>query len=66
VTATAGADGLRELVRDVPDFPKPGIVFKDITPVMASPDGYRAAVSGLVALAQPLAPQFVVAAEARG
>ncbi|HEY8637868.1 MAG TPA: adenine phosphoribosyltransferase [Solirubrobacteraceae bacterium] len=66
MTATAGADGLRELVRDVPDFPKPGIVFKDITPVMASPDGYRAAVSGLVALAQPLAPQFVVAAEARG
>ena len=32
-------DLIRSLVRDVPDFPKPGIVFKDITPVLQSPEG---------------------------
>ena len=37
---------LDALVRDIPDFPKPGIVFKDITPVLASPDGLDAAVGG--------------------
>lgn len=57
---------LRGLVRDVPDFPKPGIVFKDITPVMASPDGYAAAVEGLVGWARPREVDLVVAAEARG
>jgi adenine phosphoribosyltransferase len=38
---------LAALVRDIPDFPKPGIVFKDITPVLASPAGLDAAVGGL-------------------
>ena len=37
---------LDALVRDIPDFPKPGIVFKDITPVLASPEGLDAAVDG--------------------
>jgi adenine phosphoribosyltransferase len=57
---------LRALVRDIPDFPKPGIVFKDITPVLASPEGLDAAVSGLAAYARPLDVDFVVGAEARG
>jgi len=57
---------LRALVRDVPDFPKPGIGFRDITPVMASPEGFREAVRGLVELARPLRPDHVIAAEARG
>ena len=62
----AGGVDLRALVRDVPDFPKPGIGFRDITPVLASPDGFRAAVDGLTALAEPYRPNFVLAAEARG
>jgi adenine phosphoribosyltransferase len=33
-------DGLRKLIRDVPDFPKPGIVFKDITPLLADPRAF--------------------------
>jgi adenine phosphoribosyltransferase len=57
---------LREYVRDVPDFPKPGIVFKDITPLLLDPAALDAAVSGLSELAAPRGVDFVVAAEARG
>jgi adenine phosphoribosyltransferase len=57
---------LRSLVRDIPDFPKPGIVFKDITPLLLDPIALDAAVTGLVAYAEPLGVNFVVAAEARG
>ncbi|HEU4657161.1 MAG TPA: adenine phosphoribosyltransferase [Capillimicrobium sp.] len=57
---------LRALIRDVPDFPKPGVGFRDITPLLASPDGFKAAVAGLAALAAPYRPEFVLAAEARG
>ncbi len=38
---------LRSLIRDVPDFPKPGIVFKDITTLTKDPDGFRAAVDAI-------------------
>ena len=57
---------LAALVRDIPDFPKPGIVFKDITPVLASPDGLDAAVNGLADLARDLRVDVVIGAEARG
>ena len=40
-----------DLIEDIPDFPKPGVTFKDITPLLASPDGLRAAITELVALA---------------
>jgi adenine phosphoribosyltransferase len=50
----------------VPDFPKPGIVFKDITPVLASPEGLDAAVGGLADDARDLRPDVVIGAEARG
>jgi adenine phosphoribosyltransferase len=38
---------IRSLIRDVPDFPKPGILFKDITPLVGSPEGFRAAIGAL-------------------
>lgn len=57
---------LRSLIRDIPDFPRPGIVFKDITPLLVNPGALEAAVSGLAGLTEPLDPQLVVAAEARG
>jgi adenine phosphoribosyltransferase len=57
---------LAQYVRDIPDFPKPGIVFKDITPVMASPEALRGAVKGLADYARPLDIDVVIAAEARG
>jgi adenine phosphoribosyltransferase len=59
-------DALRALVREIPDFPTPGIGFKDITPLMADPDALALAVAGLVEQARPLGAQCVIAAEARG
>src|SRR3954469_15005158 len=56
---------LRALVREIPDFPQPGIGFKDITPVLADPAGLDAAVTGLCALAPPDV-DVVIGAEARG
>jgi adenine phosphoribosyltransferase len=57
---------LASFVRDIPDFPSEGILFKDITPVLASPEALDAAVLGLAAFARPLAVDLVVGAEARG
>jgi len=45
--ATAAADALRRLVVDVPDFPEPGVVFKDITPVIADPEAFGLIVEAL-------------------
>jgi adenine phosphoribosyltransferase len=60
------ASQLRRLIRDVPDFPTPGIVFKDITPLLLDAAGLDAAVAGLAEAAAPLAVDYVVAPEARG
>ena len=63
----AGAEQLlRARIRDIPDFPTPGIVFKDITPLLLDPAAVDAAVCALAAWARPRGVQFVVAAEARG
>ncbi|MFT4108658.1 adenine phosphoribosyltransferase [Propionicimonas sp.] len=56
---------ISSLIRDIPGFPKPGVVFKDITPLLASPAGYRAAVEELAASA-PDGIDVVVGMEARG
>jgi adenine phosphoribosyltransferase len=57
---------LRSYVRDIPNFPRPGIVFKDITPLLLDPVALDAAVAGLEAYAESLGVELVVAAEARG
>jgi adenine phosphoribosyltransferase len=57
---------LRALIRDIPDFPKPGIVFKDITPLLLDPVALDRAVAQLAGFARPLDVELVVAAEARG
>jgi len=57
---------LEPYVHDVPDFPKPGIVFKDITPLLAHPDAFRAAVDGLATHARQLRIEALVAIESRG
>jgi adenine phosphoribosyltransferase len=65
-SATPGAVELRELIRDVPDFPKPGILFRDITPLLQDPAGLSLAVEFLT---QPYRDQHidvVVGAESRG
>lgn len=56
----------RGLIRDVQDFPKPGILFKDITPLIADPEGLRWAVGELAHMAATLEVDCVLGAEARG
>jgi len=62
---TASVD-LRAFIRDVPDFPKPGIVFKDIMPLLADPSALRAAVDDLAEWAEPRSPDLILGAESRG
>ena len=57
---------LRARIRDIPDFPKPGIVFKDITPLLLDPAALDAAVSAIADWARPKRIDLVLAAEARG
>ncbi len=64
--SSGAAIDLRAHVRDIPDFPRPGIVFKDITPLLLSAPALDAAVSRLTQFARPLEVDFVIAAEARG
>jgi adenine phosphoribosyltransferase len=57
---------LASKVRDVPDFPEPGIVFKDIMPLLADPVALRDAVERLADWAGPKEPDLILGAEARG
>jgi adenine phosphoribosyltransferase len=57
---------IHSLVRDVPDFPKPGIMFKDITPVLASREGFTAMVDCLANAIEAWQVDIIVAIEARG
>jgi adenine phosphoribosyltransferase len=62
----SGAFDLRAHVRDIPDFPRPGIVFKDITPLLLDATALGAAIEGLAEIVRPARVELVVAAEARG
>ncbi len=57
---------IRSLIRDVPDFPKKGIVFKDITPLLGDPRGFRTAIALMARRLRRRSPTKVVAVEARG
>src|SRR5437016_617679 len=57
---------LSSYLRDIPDFPKPGIMFKDITPLLSSPEAFGAAIDRLVDHYRGLSIDTIAAAEARG
>jgi len=57
---------LASRIRDIPDFPSPGIIFKDITPLVADPTAFRQAIDELAAWAGPRTPDVILGAEARG
>ena len=63
---SAAAALLRSRIRDIPDYPKPGIVFKDITPMLLDPAALEAATHALAEWSRPRGVELVVAAEARG
>jgi adenine phosphoribosyltransferase len=57
---------LRAKIRDIPDFPKRGIVFKDIMPLLADADALHETVERLAEFAEPRRPDLILGAEARG
>jgi adenine phosphoribosyltransferase len=57
---------LREKIREVPDFPRPGVGFKDITPLLADPAALKETIDLLSAWAAERKPDIVLGAEARG
>ena len=57
---------LRSAIRDIPDFPKPGIVFKDITPILGDADLFRSVVDALAEEAEDAKPSKIVGIDARG
>jgi adenine phosphoribosyltransferase len=60
------ATNLESKIRAVPDWPTPGVVFRDITPMLADPDALRETISALAEWARPKEPDLILGAEARG
>jgi adenine phosphoribosyltransferase len=56
----------REFILDVPDFPSPGILFRDVTPLLASPDAFAAAVRAMADPFRGMRPEKILGIEARG
>lgn len=66
MTSAASLEQVRQAIRNIPDFPKPGIQFKDITPVLADPQLFAASIALLVDGFKPGQVDFVVGIDARG
>jgi adenine phosphoribosyltransferase len=62
----ADVSRLKDLIRDIPDFPKPGVVFKDITPLLADPEGFSLVIETLAQRYAGMGITKVVGIEARG
>lgn len=61
-----GLEEMKALIMDVPDFPKKGIVFKDITPLLADPKGFNAVIDGLITPFKQKGIEIVAGVESRG
>ncbi|MDY7021582.1 MAG: adenine phosphoribosyltransferase, partial [Cyanobacteriota bacterium] len=57
---------LKSLIRDIPDFPQPGIVFRDITTLLSHPEGLRYTLDQLSEKCATLSPDYIVGMESRG
>ena len=57
---------LKDYIRDIPDFPEPGILFRDITPLLAQPDAFTYAIESLARCCRDADFDVVVAVESRG
>jgi adenine phosphoribosyltransferase len=66
MAATELADRLRAVIRDVPDFPREGVLFKDVTTLLGDATAFRAAIDGLVEAHADQSIDLVVGVESRG
>ena len=57
---------LKRFIRDVPDFPKPGVLFRDISPLLADKGAWRATIDQLAQLVRPYKPDLLAGIESRG
>ena len=57
---------LRDYIRNIPDFPRKGILFRDITPLLLNPDAFDWAISEMVVIAKDLKPDVIIGIESRG
>ena len=57
---------IRQLIRDIPDFPKPGIIFKDITPLLRDPEGLKLTLDVMAEQAKELGAEIIAGPESRG
>lgn len=57
---------LKALIRDIPDFPKPGILFRDITTLLRNPEGLQYTIDAMAEKCTDLAPDYIVGMESRG
>lgn len=57
---------MKELIRDIPDFPSPGILFRDITPVLQDPKAFGEVVSSMAECVRAANPDVIVGIESRG
>ncbi|MEC9278098.1 MAG: adenine phosphoribosyltransferase [Chloroflexota bacterium] len=57
---------LCEHIRKIPDFPREGILFRDITPLLSNPDAFEYAISKMTGIAKDLKPDVIVGIESRG
>ena len=66
MTTTTASLNLADYIRDIPDFPHPGITFKDISPLLKAPEAFKAAIDRMVKHYSALEFDYVVGIESRG
>lgn len=57
---------MKQIIRDVPDFPAPGVMFRDITPVLQDAKAFREVIDSMVECVAPMKPDVIVGIESRG
>lgn len=57
---------LKALIREIPDFPKPGILFRDITTLLRDPEGLRYTIDSMADKCSALTPDYIIGMESRG
>ena len=66
LTGSQSLMDLKSLIRDIPDFPKPGIMFRDITTLLRDAKGLRYTIDSLTEKCAPFSPDYIVGMESRG